>query len=226
MKKLPVYIIFAILIAIGWTTCSQAMDLVPVTNFDSSWQIVPSGTGTATLTIDGSKLNLSAKGSATDYGENDLQESGTNGIIGMMATLQVDQATSPNDNCYLTVSKYIGQIGNSKIQAMIGLYQANNRNQIWYRVKGTDLTTSGKTVLMQGSFGDSYGGWTNGKSVTVAFALVGSEIWFYVVGSPGLIKFQILDGMIPYNGKPSINAMASSGCFISGSVTNTYLIHE
>ena len=46
MKKLWLHIILAVLISIGWTVCSQAIDLVPVTSFDSSWTTFTSGTAT------------------------------------------------------------------------------------------------------------------------------------------------------------------------------------
>jgi len=144
----------------------------------------------------------------------------------MMANLRVDQAVCPY-GCNLGISQYVGKQGNRKIQLLISLNQANNnQNSIGYRIKSRDLTTNEQTILTQGTFGDFSGGWANGDSRTVAFARVGSEFWFYVVGAPGLIKIQALDEISSFDGTPDTFAWAGSVSSISGSVSNIYLIKE
>jgi hypothetical protein len=119
MKKLWLHIILAVLISIGWTVCSQAIDLVPVTSFDSSWTTFTSGTATTTLSIDGAKVNLSAQGSATDSGDKELyQPNADSRTIGMYATLRVDQAASDSNlsSEFLGINAYIGRVDNNRIQ--------------------------------------------------------------------------------------------------------------
>jgi hypothetical protein len=225
MKKLLSYVVMAVLIS-GWTACSQAMELVPVTSFDSSWALASYGTGTGTVTTDGAKANLSAQGAATDYREMDLSKSGTAGVIGMVATLRVDQAFCSTGYCNLFINQYIGKIDNSKIQLQISLQQQNNQNSIEFRIKAKDLTTNVSNVLVKGVFGDLNGGWVNGDIKTVAFARVGSEYWFYLVGYPGLIKIQALENLTPYDSAPNLGAWAGQESSISGSVSDIYLIKE
>jgi hypothetical protein len=157
-------LILATLISIGWTVCSHALELVPVTSFDSTWVSALYGTGTGTVTTDGAKVNLSAQGAAADYGEMDFNKTGTTGVIGMMATLRVDQAACPYA-CNIGISNYVGKQGNNKIQLLISLKQeGGNQNSIWYRIKSKDITTGVQTILTQGTFGDNNGGWANGDT--------------------------------------------------------------
>jgi hypothetical protein len=229
MKKHYGFMLFFVgLISIGWTVCSQAMELIPVTSFDSSWVIDPYGTGTGTVTTDGAKVNLSFQGAATGEGEIDFYKTtGVTGLIGMWATLRVDQATTgSNGDCSIAIVQNVGKIGNSKIQLKIALRQRANKKSIVFRVRATDLTTNVRTVLYFGNFGDEDGGWAIGDSRTVAFARVGSEFWFYVVGSPGLIKVQAFDKVTTYNGSPCMFAWAVAGSSVAGSVSDIYLIKE
>ncbi|MBI5590321.1 MAG: hypothetical protein HY881_07560 [Deltaproteobacteria bacterium] len=226
-NKLWAHFVLVVLISIGWTVCSQAMELIPVTSFDSTWVIDTYGTGTATVTTEGAKVNLSAQGTATDYGEKVFYKTGTTGVIGMWATLRVDQATTgSNGDCSIGISQYVGKVNNNKIQLMISLEQWTNQKRISFRVQATDLTTNVKTVLTQGTVGNWDGGWANGDSRTVAFARVGSEFWFYVVGLPGLIKAQPFDAVTSYDSAPGMFVWAGAGTSISGNVSDIYLIRE
>ena len=229
-KHYGLMLFFVALVSIGWTVCSQAMELVPVTSFDSTWMIYTYGTGTGTLTTDGAKVNLSAQGSDTGERDEEIIKTGTTGVVGMWATIRVDQATndSTTGTCLIGLYQYIGKVNNSKIQLMISLNQENNKKYIRFRVRAVDLTTNATKVLTWGTFGDRDGGWANGDSKTVAFARVGSEFWFYVEGEPGFIKIQALDEMTSYNGSPSVSAWADKGTgnSISGSVSNIFLIKE
>jgi hypothetical protein len=172
---------------------------------------------------------MSVQGSATDYGEIDFCK--TTGIppgfIGMVATLRVDQATTGSDgDCAISICQSLGKIGNSKIQLAILLEQWKNQKTISFRLQATDLTTNAKTVLNRGTFGDWDGAWAIGDSKTVAFARIGTEFWFYVMGSPGIIKVQALDMVTSFNGSPDMHAWAKPGSSISGSVSDIYLIKE
>jgi hypothetical protein len=154
---------------------------------------------------------------------------GTSGIIGMMATLRVDQATSgSNGSDEIGILLDVGKIGNKRIQLKISLKQWANQNRIYFRVRAADLTTNAKTDINTGTFGGIDGGWAKGDSKTVAFARVGSEFWFYVVGAPGLIKIQAFDKVTTYNGSPCMFAWADKGVenSIAGSVSDVYLIKE
>ncbi|MEI6588302.1 MAG: hypothetical protein WCO05_05140 [Candidatus Moraniibacteriota bacterium] len=226
MKRLWTLIVLAVLISIGWTVCSQAMELVPVTSFDSSWVIASYGTGTGTVTTEGAKVNLSAQGAANDYGEKDFLKNGTTGVIGMMATLRVDQATCSTGSCNIYLSQYIGKVGNNIMQLLISLKKDYNQKSIWYRIKSKDLTTNAQTILTQGTFGDVNGGWADGDSKTVAFARVGSELWFYLAGAPGMVKMPAFDAVTTYDSAPDVGVWAGPGNSISGSVSNIYLIKE
>jgi hypothetical protein len=235
MKKIYGLMLFwIVLISAGWAVNSQAMSFEPVTGFDSTWTTETSGTGTSTLTTDGVKVNLSAQGSATDYGEKDIYATGTTGVIGMMATLQVDQSASANNGCMVDIHQNVGQADNYKIQILISLKRINGQNQVWWRHKATNLTTNATvtlaqgtvTIFSQGALVDPNGGWATGKGVTVALARVGSEFWMYVEGCPGLMKIQALNNMTSYSGQPSVGVWADKGSSISGSASNVYLIKE
>lgn len=228
-KHYGLILILVFLVSIGWTVCTQAMELVPVTSFDS-WAIKPViGTGTGTVTTDGAKVNLSFQGGATGNGEIDFYETTLTGLIGMWATLRVDQVTTgSNGDCSIGIYQRVGKIGNSIIQLAIFLEQWTNLNRVVFRVRASDLTTNVNTTLIQGFIGDWNGGWAIGDSRTVAFARVGSEFWFYVVGYPGLIKVPAFDEVTTYNSNsfPVIVAWAVAGSSISGSVSDIYLIKE
>jgi len=227
MKKLWTHIVVAVLISIGWTASSQGMELIPVTSFDDTWVTENWGTGSGTVTTDGSKVNLSVQGTSTDFGEMFFYKNGTSGIIGMIATLRVDQATTiPYYGCQINILQYVGKMGNSKIQLLMSLEFGLNQERIGYRVAATDLTTNVKTVLYFGNIGSYDGNWAFGDSKTVAFARVGSEFWFYVQGSPGIVKIQAFEEITPFDGPPAVDAWAGPGNSISGSVSDIYLIKE
>lgn len=230
MKKLWTCIFFAVLFSIGLTVSSQAMEFVPVTKFDSTWKTFTSGSGTGTATPDGAKVNLNAQGSGTNF---NFYKTGTKGVIGMLATLRVDQVTTAaNSFCGMGITQYIGMTGNSRIQLYIVLNHNSNpngyNNNISFVLKTVDLTTSANVVLAQGSIGDYSGGWANGDSKTVGFVRVGSEYWFFLAGHPALIKVQALDEITPYNDSPTIftNVGPGTGNSISGSASDIYLIYE
>jgi hypothetical protein len=145
MKKHYGFMLFFVgLVSIGWTVCSQAMELIPVTSFGSTWAIKPViGTGTGTVTTDGAKVNLSFQGGATGNGEIDFYETTLTGLIGMWATLRVDQVTTgSNGDCSIGICQNVGKIGNSRIQLAIFLEQWTNLNRVVFRVRASDLTTN------------------------------------------------------------------------------------
>ena len=232
MRKLWMYIILAVLISTGWTVSSQAIVLEPVTSFDSTWVKWTDGTGTGTLTIDGNKINFNVQGSETGYIDEEFIKTNSSGIVGMMATIRVDQASnSSGGSCMISLYQWIGQINNKKIQLIISLNQEDNKKYIRYRVRSVDLSTNESKVLTWGTFGDRDGGWVIGESKTVAFARVGSEFWFYVAGEPGFVKIQAFDEITPYTGSgssPTVSAWADQGVgnSISGSVSDIYLIYQ
>jgi len=117
-------LILVALISVGWTVCSQAMELVPVTSFDSTWKTYTQGSGTGTATPNGTKVNLSAQGSGTNF---NFYKTGTKGVIGMLANLRVDQVTcDANGFCGIGINQYIGMTGNSRIQLNITLGHNGN----------------------------------------------------------------------------------------------------
>ncbi len=228
MKKLCTHIVLAVLISIGWTVSSQAAEVVPVTSFDSTWAIETYGTANGSVATDGAKINLSSQGSATDYIEKDFKKHDTPGIIGMVATIRVDQATSDSTgSCMIGISQEIGQIGNSKINLLIYLQQSTNKKSTKYRVRTQDLTTKATKIIAQGTFGDTDGGWSIGVNKTVAYALVGTEIWFYA-GDSGLMRYQPDAAVTPFYNGPTVITWADKGVnnSISGSVSDIYLIKE
>ncbi len=229
MKK-TLWIVMGYLIFIASATCSQALEVVSVIGFDSTWVINAPGAGTGTVTTNGATVNLSAIGSAANSVLNTLAENGTTGVVGMMATLKVNQATSTSGNASrIGISQNIGMVGTNTIQILMALNQKNGSNMIWYRVRFTDAATNIPTVLAQGTFGDTSGGWSNGDNRTVAFALIGNELWFYSVEVPEFIKVQLPDAITKSNNdSPTVFAYADQGTgnAISGSVSNIYLIKQ
>ena len=232
-KHYGLILILVTLISIGWTVCSQAIDLMPVTSFDSTWEMISyESAGTGTLTIDGNTINLFVQGSQDGAIDKNLQKNNSSGIVGMAATIRVDTASnSSGGRCLIGLYQWIGQINNKKIQMMISLNQEDNKKFIRYRVRSVDLFTNESKVITWGTFGDRDGGWQIGESKTVVFARVGSEFCFYVAGEPGLVKIQALDEITSYTGpgsSPAVSAWADQGLgnSISGSVSDIYLIHE
>jgi len=226
-KHYGLMLFFVALVSIGWTVSSQAMELVPVTSFDSTWKTYTQGSGTGTATPNGAKVNLTAQGSGMNF---NFYKTGTKGVIGMLATLRVDQVTSDaNGFCQIGLTQYIGMIGNSRVQLNIFLnYNGNgNNNSINFVLRTIDLTTNANVQLAQGSIGDYSGTWVNGDNKTVGFLRNGSEFWFYVAGHPALIKVQVLDEITPYNDSPTVFTMVGPGTgnSISGSASDIYLIY-
>lgn len=205
------------------------MELVPVTSFDSTWKTSTQGPGKGTTTPDGAKVNLSAQGSGTSYFSSlNFYKTGTKGVIGMLATIRVDQVTSSDAQCQIGITQYIGMTGNSRIQLSINLgHDGNGNNNINFMLKTVDLTTNSNVVLAQGTIGDFSGAQANGDSKTVGFLRNGSEFWFYVAGNPALIKVQLLDEITPYNDAPTVFTMVGPGTgnSISGSASDIYLIY-
>ncbi len=235
-KHYGLMLILVALISVSWTVCSQAMELVPVTSFDSTWKTGTFGTATGTVTTDGSKVKLSAQGSATDYIHKSFYKTGNTGVVGMLATIRVDQANNDSTGyCDIGLATAIGRIGNSQIELWIMLTQANNNNNniIRFSANAYDVTTHTSRTLARGEFGANIGAWTHGDSKTVAIARVGSEYWFYVSGNPSLtpslIKVQAIDGLIPFDETwPEMFIYADKGVgnSISGTVSDIYLIKE
>lgn len=225
-KHYGLMLTLVVLISIGWTAGSQAMELVPVTSFDSSWVIETygSGIGTAIVTTNGANVILSAQNpTTTDWIEKDFVKNGTSGIIGMMATIRFDQA---NGSCGVSVKQCIGKVGNSKIQLAITLLQKDNQKSIEFSVKSTDLTTQAENIHEYGRLGNSNGAWAIGESKTVAFARVGSEYWFYVKGHPELIKIQSFEEVTSYDSPPSVAVVSNGNSSILGVVSDIYLIQQ
>jgi hypothetical protein len=225
-KHYGLMLFFVALVSIGWTVSSQAMELVPVTSFDSTWKTYTQGSGTGTATPNGAKVNLTLQGSGTNF---NFYKTGTKGVIGMLATLRVDQVTcDANGFCGIGINQYIGMTGNSRIQLSITLsHNGNGNNVINFFIKTIDLTTNANVVLAQGNIGDYSGAWANGDSKTVGFVRDGSEFWFYVAEHPALIKVQVLDEITPYSDSPTVFAQVGPGTgnSISGSASDIYLIY-
>jgi hypothetical protein len=177
MKRLWPLIVLAVLISIGWTVSSQALELVPVTSFDTTWQTKTYGDGGPVSVItNGGTVNLSAQGVAgTQWTEIDFYKTGTTGIVGMWATLRVDQATNTNGSTNIDIigiKQFIGKIGNEEIRLLISLKQYSNNKSIWYQIRAMDTNTYAMRTITQGTFGDTSGGWKLGESLTVAFVRV------------------------------------------------------
>jgi hypothetical protein len=219
-----------VLISIGWTAGSQAMEFVPVTSFDSSWAIETygSGIGTAIVTTNGANVILSAQNSTTtEWIEKKIVKNGTSGIIGVMATIRFDQAMNgPNGSCGISVKQCIGKVGNNKIQLAITLLQKDNQKSIEFSVTSTDLTTQTENIHVYGRLGNSNGAWAIGENNTVAFARVGSEYWFYVKGHPELIKIQSFEEVTSYDSPPSLAVVSNGVSSIAGVVSDIYMIQQ
>jgi hypothetical protein len=222
-NKFWIKVFVAVLIIAAWAVCAKAMDWAPVTSFDHTWITGSQGCSASNVVTNGSTINMSAQGSDTRCAAM-LYKTGTNGVIGMSATLQVDKISGYGT---IGIQGSFGQIGDSKIQVQVGLEQYNNHKSIKYSIEIIDLKTDSRVFLSDGSIGDWDYCWIPGDKKTVAFAIVGSEVIIYVEGYPLLLKFQMLGEIIPYNGPPAVLSWTDTGIenSISGSVSNISLIY-
>jgi len=215
----------AILIVAGWTACATAMESEPITSFDSTWQTVPQGCNAPAITTDAATINMQTQGSETGC-SGIFYKTGTNGVTGMWATLQVDEIGGFGR---IGIQGSFGLIGNSKIQAQLFLEQYENHKSIRYNIKSIDLYTGSCLYLSIGTIGSWENSWVPGDQINVAFAIVENEIWIYADAYPQLMKLQMLDEITPYNdfGYPAAFFWTDAGSenSISGSVSDIFLIY-
>lgn len=225
--------VFAIVL-VGWTVCSHALELIPLKS-GFTWETDVSGPCSFDIGSDGTAVNLSAQGTESEVSEIDVAITGTSKIVGMWATVHVDQAVNNAvgtnilaDSVYIGIKQYVGRVGNEKIRLSITLNQYNDQRSIWYQVRGYHVTTNAVREIAQGTIGAVSGRWNPGDSLTMAFVRVGSEFWFYVNGVPELLKIQAIGEVTGYYGQPNIFARAGKGTnsLVAGSVSNIYLIKE
>ena len=215
----------AILIIAGWTVCATAMESAPITSFDSTWQTWSQGCNTPPINTDDATINIQTQGSDTGC-SGMFYKTATNNVTGMWATLQVDEIAGRSK---LGIQGSFGLIANSKIQAQLFLEQYDKHKSIRYTIKSIDLCTGSSVYLSMGTIGDWNNSWLPGDQISVAFAIIGNEIWIYADGYPQLMKIQMMDEIIPYNdfGYPAAFFWTDEGSenSISGNVSNIFLIY-
>ena len=226
MKNCLPKVFFVLFIIAGWTSCSYSEEWVPVKNFNATWEIATSGSGTGTVTTKDATINLTAKGTSNGGFFGALFKTETTGITGMGATLRVDQVSG---NCDLGLKATIGQIGNKRIQVFIYLAEYNGTKYIHYSIKMLDVLTDNYSLVTTGTIGPWDGGWVSGKPQSVGFASFGSEIWFFANGYKQICKIQLLDGIEPINDgyvAGYVNAPKGADTAIKGNISDVYLYFQ
>ena len=193
--------------------------------FDGTWEVTTSGSGTGNVIAREGTINLSAKGEIDGGFFGALSKSKPTGIAGMLATLRIDQVSG---NCELGLKATIGQIGSKRIQVLIYLTEYNSEKSIQYSITLNDLTDDSSALVGSGTFGGSDGAWVLGKPQTIAFARVGSEVWFYADGFKQIQKIQLSDGITSYYDYAAgyVNAPTGVRTAITGSISDMYLYYE
>lgn len=141
--------------------------------------------------VSGTQMQMSVAGTDTGITLGNRQADFT-GSVGAMATYNVSSvAAVEGSDVIMGLSQFIGytSTGNG-IVAQIGLETWSGQNRIWYQVQEFDFSTQTfKERLGTGVLGDWSGGWKTNEDVTVAFARIGNQIYFY---SPSKKIFTII----------------------------------
>ncbi|MBI5591089.1 MAG: hypothetical protein HY881_11465 [Deltaproteobacteria bacterium] len=218
-------VFFILLFIAGWSTGSCAEEWVPALEFGTAWIVSSDGLGTGAVTTEGTTINLTANGNSNGGFFGALNKIDTTGIVGMYATLRVDQVSG---NCDLGLQATIGQIGTKQIQVSIFLSEYNGQEGIEYRIRMYDMFTEMTVLVATGTFGPWDGAWVPGKPQSVAFERVESELWFYADGYKQVHKIQMLDGITSINESLAgyVNAPMGMDVSITGSISDIYLVYK
>ena len=141
--------------------------------------------GNFTSTTSGTQMQLDVSGSEGEA--NGIRYKEFSNAIGVMATFNV---SSLGGYMVAGLGRNLGSTAaGNLIQAQIYLDTWSGYNRIYYRVRERtpDLQTIIRT-LAEGNLGAHSGGlWTVGQDVTLAFARLGNDIYFYTPGNGAFV---------------------------------------
>lgn len=215
-----------------WTLVASfgfAMELKPVSDFSNWVGELYYGSSQSTfnpafISSSGADLKVNIQGEDGSDIWTGLYESGSDGGIGMLATINVSDFSG---NGQVGISDSLGKIGNDRIQVQVYLQQWDGVKSLKYRLRTKDLTTGSQKEILSGYFGSySSDEWSIGQSVTVGMMRTGDDFWFYVQGQPGFVKWTSETTVEDLTWSPEIFSYVDSGSgnSVTADVTDVLLI--
>ncbi len=167
--------------------------------------------GNFTSTTSGTQMQLDVSGS--EGAAEGIRYKEFSNAIGVMATFNV---SSLGGYMLVGLGRYLGSTAaDNLIQAQIYLDTWGGYNRIHYRVR--ERTTDYQTIrtLAEGNLGATSGVlWTIGQNVTLAFARLGNDIYFYTPGNGAYVivrPFETMGAVSDSDHPHYIMGYASSG---------------
>jgi len=180
--------------------------------------------GNFTSTTSGTQMQLVVNGSQGEaYG---VRYKEFSNAIGVMATFNV---SSLGDDMAVGLGRNLGSTAaGNLIQAQIFLDTWGTSKRIYYRVR--ERTTDYQTIrtLACGYLGDHSGGWTVGQNVTLAFARMGNDIYFYTPGNGAYVIVRPFETMGTVSDlSPYIYGWVPSGAenYFTATVSQVYIVY-
>jgi hypothetical protein len=171
--------------------------------------------GNISLTPDGTRLNVTADGSAGEAWRARYKDFANN--VGLMVTVNVANVMGRPQ---IGIRKNVGKTPSGNwILAELSTDIYEDEKRIRYRVRERDDESNTLRVLSVGYLGDYDGGWSIGQDLVLGLARVKNEIWFYTPASGALIKVSPFDTMSALESAVQIYAWAQEGASDSISAT-------
>lgn len=188
---------------------------------------------------DDNTIEINANG---NYGQAYAQwEKGLDDPIGMIADITIND-TAGNGDKMIGIRGNIGTWGDTTFLAEIRVSEWQNKQRcISYRVRERDKDFNNVRIWANGYIGNFKNEWEYGDKISLGFAKVGSEIWFYASGYKSQMNtkdgnYFLKIAPFPTNVSKSmglienpyyaINAYAEkNGEVIEGKIENVYVIY-
>jgi hypothetical protein len=174
-------------------------------------QFIPNGT-TMDITVSGD--GEEAWGNHNKYFD---------GAYGVMATFNVSSVFEKGLDTGLRMYVGLNSIGN-KILAEIRLSEYDGEHRITYRLR--ERLSDGTTVkvIAYGFLGNYKGMWDIGQNITIGFAHIGKDIYFYTPETNAYVKIEPFFDMFPMDSSIEIYGWAETGCIFSATVSNVNIL--
>ena len=202
-------IILAVALVLSFT--SQVLAAEDLSDWQENiWQ------GNISLTPDGTRLNVTADGSAGEAWRARYKDFANN--VGLAVTVNVANVMGRS---WVGIRKNVGKTpsGNWILAELSTHISRDDEQRIRYRVRERDDESNTLRVLSVGYLGDYDGSWSIGQDLVLALKRVENEIWFYTKENGAWIKVIPLYTMSALESEVQIYASAQEGASNSISAT-------
>lgn len=211
------------------SACNPITDNCSTVSDFSNWTI-KEGFGVQQISMNGSQIDLFVNGTDTSDGFALIRNNSIT-PIGLMATFDIKNM---NGACRIGIRQYVGIFEGNYVEAQAYIQKyPDNLPHVIFRVRLQDTNNNNLRVLSIGEIGSSIN-YPNYQAITIAFARINSEVWFWTEGSDTIIKWKPTKEMGNINIKPEwidaekvgIDGYAEKGTgnFASATVRNINLL--